>query len=80
MNRAGVILILVDGVEHETDLVLLQVHSVDQVGELVARLALLLDHTLNVRPSNARADHHRENVDDGLCLESMLQEQLRLKL
>ena len=72
LDCARVILILVNGIQHQTDLILLQVHFVNQVCELVAWLSLLFDHALNIDPANTRADHHWKDVDDGLGLECVL--------
>ena len=66
---------LIHGVQDQRDHVLLEIDFVDQVCELVVLLALLFDHALDVGPRDARANHHREDVDDGLRLESVLLEQ-----
>ena len=66
---------LIHGVQDQRDHVLLEIDFVDQVCELVVLLALLFDHALDVGPRDTRADHHREDVDDGLRLESVLLEQ-----
>ena len=66
---------LIDGVQDQLDHVLLEIDFVDQVGELVVLLALLFDHALDVGPRDTRANHHREDVDDGLRLEGILLEQ-----
>jgi len=71
---------LIHSVEDERNLIFFEVYLVDQVGELIVLLALLLDHSLDIAPRDTRADHHRQDVDDCLRFECVFLQQKRLEI